>query len=330
MEFIANTAAKVQNLRTLHVPNQRDQEFKKQFYRLFKVDDVGNLTAVPCRFTAGRETRGITFIEEPGGGKTTTIRTFLQEAGFLATNPETGEPCYIEIQVPSPATLKSVGLTILAALDMEGVSVNAKEWEIWKVVKHRLGVKGISVLWLDEAQDLIMARSANETESSLRMLKSLMLGDNAVIPILSGTQRLAEMTTFDPQVSRRFTKIIPSDLQHGVDEDGLAQLIEYFCGEAGISTRHSTDLPARLITASRHRFGRAVENIINAIECALWEDSRVLTVEHFGEAWAMQEGCDPSANVFFSDHWLSIQLDKGAGEYEEARTRRQQKKLERV
>ena len=44
----------------------------------------------------------------------------------------------------------------------------------------------------------------------------------------------------------------------------------------------------------------------------------------------MQEACDPDANIFLSEYWLSIQLDKGAEEYEEARTKRQKKKLEKV
>lgn len=330
MEIASNTAAQIHKLRKIHVPNERDLELKKHLYRLFEVDSEGNLTAVPCRYTGGQETRGVTIIEKPGGGKTTAVSKLLRESDFLANNPVTGQPHYLEIQVPSPATLKSVGFAILAAVGMEGVSPISKEWEIWKVVKHRLGVEGIKVLWLDEAQDLIMARTANETESSLRMIKSLMQGENAVIPILSGTQRLAEMTTFDPQVSRRFTNIMPADLQHGVDEEDLANLIHYFSTEVGITARIGADLTARLITASRARFGRATENIINAIECALWEEAKVLSVEHFAEAWAMQEGCDPRANVFLSEHWLSIQLDKGAEEYDEARTKRQKKKLEKV
>ncbi|SEL05040.1 TniB protein, partial [Roseovarius nanhaiticus] len=252
------------------------------------------------------------------------------EAEFLAQNPETGEPRYLEIQVPSPATLKSVGFAILAALGLEGLSPKTTEGQIWAAVRQRLSVAGIRVLWLDEAQDLIMARSANETENSLRMIKSLMQGDNAVIPVLSGTRRLGEVAAFDPQVSRRFTKIMPSNLQHGVDEAGLISLVEYYCNEAAIKARVDTDVMARLITASRHRFGRGIDTIINAIECALWEDDKTLRVDHFAEAWAMQEGCDPSANVFLSDHWLSINLDAGAEEYDESRTKRQKKKLERV
>jgi hypothetical protein len=330
MEFKTTVAAQIQKLRKIYIPTERDHELKKHLYRLFEVDSHGELTSVPCRFTAGQETRGVILIEEPGGGKTTAVRTILRDAKFLAQNPETGEPRYLEIQVPSPATLKSVGLAILSALGVEHVSSNAKVWEIWEAVRQRLRAAGISVLWLDEAQDLIMARSANETESSLRMIKSLMQGDNAVIPILSGTRRLAEVAAFDPQVSRRFTKIMPSNLQHGVDEPGLISLVQYYCEEVAIKPRVDADVMERLISASRHRFGRGVDTIISAIECALWESDIILTIDHFAEAWAMQEGCDPSANVFLSEHWLSIPLDAGAVEYDEARTKRQKKKLEKV
>ncbi|MCF3595769.1 TniB family NTP-binding protein [Rhodobacteraceae bacterium LMO-12] len=270
MNATTSVAAQIQKLRKIHVPTERDSELRKHLYRLFEVDDDGGMTSVPCRYTAGQETRGIILIEEPGGGKTTAVRTILGESKFLAQNPETGEPRYLEIQVPSPATLKSVGLAILAALGVEHVGSRAKVWEIWEAVKQRLTAAGISVLWLDEAQDLIMARSANDTESSLRMIKSLMQGDNAAIPILSGTRRLAEVAAFDPQVSRCFTKIMPSNLQHGVDETGLISLVEHYCEEAAIKARVDADVMARLITASRHRFGRGIDTIINAIEYALW------------------------------------------------------------
>ena len=162
------------------------------------------------------------------------------------------------------------------------------------------------------------------------MIKSLMQGKNAVIPILSGTKRLAEVAAFDPQVSRRFTKIMPSDLQHGVDEPGLISLVDFYCEKVSLSARVDHGVMARLITASRHRFGRVIDTITNAIECALWDGDKTLTADHFAEAWSMQEGGDPSSHVFLSDHWLSIQLDVGAEEYDEARTKRQKKKLEKV
>ena len=225
-------AHRVQMLRDMHVPNERDIMLAKHLTRLFAVDAEGNTTPVPTRYAAGKETRGIVVVEAAGGGKTTSIRKVLADAPFLQENPETGQPRYLEIQVPNPATLKSVGLAILHATGMTGVSEKTTSWEIWRVVRHRLGLMGISVLWLDEAQDLVMAQSANDTENTLRMIKSLMQGHHAVIPILSGTQRLAEMTSFDPQVSRRFTKIAPPDLEHGVHDENLHGLIEGYCDEA--------------------------------------------------------------------------------------------------
>jgi hypothetical protein len=330
VNMINNPAQKIQNLRAMHVPNERDEEVKKHLYRLFKVDSEGNRTPEPRRSVGGMETEGVALIEAAGGGKTTAIRVVLEEAPFLAPDPETGCPRVLEIQVPSPATLKSVGLAVLEAMGMDSISVNAREWEIWKVVKHRLGVMGISVLWLDEAHDLIMAQTATETEKTLRMIKSLMQGENAVILILSGTQRLSKIMSFDTQVSRRFTMIVPSDLQHGADEDNLSQMIGAYCDEVGLEARLCDGLTSRLITASRHRFGRAVETIIIAIECALWERAKNLHLDHFAEAWAMQEGCEPQANVFLSEHWRSLQIDKEAYEYEQARTLRHRKKLERA
>lgn len=59
----------------------------------------------------------------------------------------------------------------------------------------------------------------------LKMIKGLMKGPNSVVVILSGTERLIEIVGYDPQVSRRFTKIIPGDLQIGADNDNLTEVI---------------------------------------------------------------------------------------------------------
>lgn len=328
MEF-RDTHSKIQHLRSIYVSNERDEGLRQQLTRLLKRDGNGQITAVPCRFTADQETRGITVIEASGGGKTTSIRKALMELEVLGLNPDTGMPRYLQIQVPSPATLKSVGLAILQATGMTGVTERATAWEIWNAVRHRLTLLGIVLLWIDEAQDLVLAKSANETETTLRMLKTLMQGDTALILILSGTRRLAEMTNYDPQVSRRFTRITPRDLEFSSDQADLCSLIENYCKLAGLKAKVSGDLAHRLIHASRGRFGRAIETVINAIERALEDGDKTLNVAHFADAWAMQEGCNAASNVFDAVEWELIILDAGADAYEAARTVRQQKKLGR-
>ena len=77
MEIASNTAAQIHKLRKIHVPNERDLELKKHLYRLFEVDSEGNLTAVPCRYTGGQETRGVTIIEKPGGERKIVVRRIV-------------------------------------------------------------------------------------------------------------------------------------------------------------------------------------------------------------------------------------------------------------
>lgn len=321
--------ATVQQLRTVYISNERDKELRRQIDRLFTTDAEGNLCAVPYRDVGEMETGGIVFIEASGGGKTSSISKALRETEVLKLNPDTKMPRYLQLQVPSPATLKSVGLAILDATRLTGVTERTTAGEIWRTVRHRLNLLGIVVLWLDEAQDLTLAKSATETETTLRMLKTLMQGDTAVILILSGTKRLAEMTNYDAQVSRRFTKIAPRDLEFSSDHQDLSSLIESYCELAGLKPMIADDLAHRLIHASRRRFGRAIQTIINAIERALEDGDNSLNVTHFADAWAMQEGCDAASNVFEAADWESIELDTGAEEYEAARTVRQMNKLRR-
>ena len=315
----------MRRLRALHVPTGRNRDLALQLGRLLEVDDDGNQIPRPSRFTADLETRGVALIEPPGGGKTTAIRKVLSNS--VALNPPDAPSKYLCVQVPSPATLKSLGLEILRKTGLSDISERATAWEIWNLVRFRLSRTETVVLWIDEAHDLFSCRSAREIEDMLKMLKSLMQGDAAVILILSGTERLSEITSFDPQVNRRFTKIMPPDLAIGADETRLTGLMEQYAKEAGLGTDWQEAFSSRLIKASRGRFGRAVETIVNAIEVALLEGSETLSIVHFAEAWGMAEGCPWDRNIFVSPHWASEPLDAGAEAFEAARTERMTKQM---
>ncbi|WP_096785355.1 TniB family NTP-binding protein [Rhodobacter sp. CZR27] len=319
-------AARLTQLRNIHISNWRDKEVRLHLDRLFKVDENGHQTAEPIRFTANMETRGIALIEGAGGGKTTAIRHVL--ASTPALNPADGAPRYLSIQVPSPATLKSLGLEILRAAGISGIQERAKVWQIWDAVRHRLGKKGFVLLWIDEAHDLFLSRSSREIDDMLKMLKALMQGESAVVVVLSGTERLSEITAYDPQVNRRFTKILPRDLDP-LDGGNMLGIVGKYAAKAGLQFQPGGEIAGRLIHGSRGRFGRAVETTINAIERALAESSGALTREHFAEAWGMQEGCRWEENVFVADSWSAIRLDQAAEEFEADRSARQKKQRER-
>ncbi|WP_171207159.1 TniB family NTP-binding protein [Ruegeria sp. HKCCA0235A] len=267
----------LEKLRSYHIDTERDGEILRQLNRLLKKDGNGDPIPEPRRFTGNLETQGVAIIEASGGGKTTAVNHVL--SNHSALKPRSGEdwPRYFCIQVPSPATLKSLGREVLTATGLTEVSMRLTAWELWRLVRHRLALLGIVVLWFDEAHDMFLSGSAREIEDMLKMLKSLMQNDSAIIPILSGTERLSEITSYDPQVNRRFSKVVPSPLVAGKDNSDLLGLIESFCDVAELKLSRERNLTDRLIFASRQRFGRAVETILDAIECAKEEGSRVRT-----------------------------------------------------
>lgn len=322
-------ACDIARLRAIHVETERDHELRAQLQRLLQVDEGGNPTPFPVRFTANLETRGIALIEPAGGGKTTAVREVLRSFDALGVNQETGAPRILQMQVESPATQKSLGLAMLRALGIDQVNPRVKVWEIFGMIRKRIAVTGTTVLWLDEAHDVFLSRSAREIDDILKMLKGLMQGEAAVILILSGTERLSEITSYDPQVNRRFTKILPADLAIGADNGELEDLIRAYCDRVGLTFKPEGAVISRLIYGSRKRFGRAVETTINAIERALLDGDRELERQHFAEAWGMQEGCPWDQNVFVAPAWETIELDVQAHRFDEIRTRRQRSQLEK-
>lgn len=305
-------AAVMKSLRKSHVETERDRTFEKVLRKKFERDAEGMITCQPVRTTGGTETSGIAFIEGSGGGKTTSILEVLRKFEPLAENPETGCPRHLNVKVETPATLRSLGVEILKKLGVDKVSGSVRVYEIWDMVRFRLKLMGISLLWIDEAHDMFKSTSGAETENMFKMLKGLMQGDHPVVLVLSGTERLSQITGLDPQVNRRFSKVRPSPLAFAVDNPRIKALIGAYARKAGLQTAIDGDTINRLIHGSRYRFGRSVVTLIEAIECALEDGASTLKREHFEDAWATREGCSIEQNVFSAMDWMSIELgDEG-------------------
>jgi hypothetical protein len=216
------------------------------------------------------------------------------------------------MKVEAPATLRSLGVSILNKLDVHDVAERTKVYDIWNMVRFRLARRGISLLWIDEAHDLFGLNTSTETNNMFKMLKGLMQGDHPVVLVLSGTERLSSLTGLDPQVNRRFTKIRPEPLAFGVDNNRIEGLVKGYAAKASLEAALEGEDINRLIYASRYRFGRCVVNILEAIETALMDGAEVLTVKHFQDAWSKREGCSVDQNVFSAVEWMSIELpDEG-------------------
>ena len=301
----------VADLRSLYVKTPRDSALRARLDRLLQCDADGQPIPKPVIFTKTGadegDTRGIMLVEGAGGGKTSLIHNTLSNHPALQSDdPE--RPFWLGVRVPSPATMKSLGLEILRATGYEEVSASRKEWDIWKLVRHRLVALGIAVLWIDEAHDLF--RAGKQVDDVLRLLKSVMQGPGAVVMILSGVESLWNIASHEEQVKRRYSKMTMPAVSAATHGDMYKRLLGSYCEKAGLVPPPPSDLLARLVFASRGRFGRCIENIVSAIEVALLRGDDQLTADHFAEVWAFQEGAAPGKNVFLSPRWAEIDLAK--------------------
>lgn len=289
-------------LRRKWIKTERDAAFTSHLNRLLEVDATGALTPTPIRYSEHRETRGVMVIDGPGGGKSTLVSRSLSRHPALGTVD--GHPAhYLDASVPSPATFKSMGRTLLERSGYPLMSTTNREgWSIWQTLRGRLQNLGITALWIDEAHDLF----CSDRNLILRAIKSLMQGDDAVIVILSGTERLREIVHSDPQVQRRFSTLNLPSVSDTSDREKFKNVIGLYCETAGLAAPIDDDLIPRLFHASRYRFGRCIETLIGAIECALNGRAECLDIGHFAEFWALQEGCPIGRNIFEAPDWASI------------------------
>lgn len=307
----------LERVRSLHIGSARDAEAAMHTTRLLATDEQGALTPVAKRFTRTGETRGVMLIGGPGSGKSHLLERTLSKLTVLQEG-EYGRPRYLGCSVPSPATFKGMTLALLAESGYPDANPRKEAWSLWQDLRHRLQLLGISVLWIDEAQDLFCA----DRKLILRALKSLMQGDDAVIVVLSGTEDLAKVIRTDPQVQRRFTAMVLPDLVEQVDGDSFRDVITQYCERVGLGAPIEADLIGRIFHGARYRFGRALELLLQAMEIAIGRGDDDLDIGHFAAAYAMNEACTAADNVFYAEHYWLLKPDAVEEEEQPRRKKR--------
>jgi hypothetical protein len=302
------TIKMLEELRQIYVGSERDEWFQQHLNRNINGDPMGQGAAKPVAYTSGSESRGVLVLDGPGGGKTSLIHKALREHPDLQPMNEAHRP-WLGVSVPSPATVKSLGWEILRVSGYPEVSERKSGWQVWKLIRARLKLLGTTVLWIDEAHDMFNGGiKKNEIEIMLKMLKTTMQGESAVVVVLSGIEDLGQIASFNDEVKRRFSHLKLPQVTVASNAEELSAVVEAYCEAAGLTPQLDKDLIPRLIYASRGRFGRRIENLIHAIEIALLKGDSQLSRDHFAEAWVVQEGCEPGGNVFVSQKWSQINL----------------------
>lgn len=302
-DFVSKEAA-LDAVRDLHIGLDLDGEAAMHVKRLLGRDEEGRLLPQARRLTRTGETRGMMLIGAPGSGKSHLMDRTLSKMGEVLERSVDTRPV-IACPVPSPATFKSMVLALLEESGFEGANPRQEAWSLWQMFRHRIGMLGTALVWIDEAQDLFCA----DRRLILRALKSLMQGDNAVAVVLSGTEDLADVIRSDAQVKRRFTAMGLPEMVETVHGDMYRAVLADYCGRVGLEPPVEADLIGRIFHGARYRFGRAIELLLLAMEFAIEQDDEYLTIDHFASAYAMNEACPASENVFYADNYHVLNPD---------------------
>ncbi|RJE82580.1 AAA family ATPase [Paracoccus onubensis] len=300
-------------LRSIFSSNQAYRKFEDRFGYL--------LERRRAEIAAGviAEARCVALIGASGSGKTTAARHLITTLPEVVSNDlETGRMDVASLSVPTPATLKFVGQTTLAALGFP-LRREKTAQTIWDMVKDHLAARQTLFLHYDEAQDLSRHQTPKELNSVVSTLKSLM--QHPVWPvglILTGTEELKTIINHDSQLARRVFPVEFPQLNPLLDTDRVIHLLNHYTERAGMSGSDdvaTAEFAARLIHAADREFGLLIELAISALEEAMRSDAEKLEIVHFTQMFRKRSGCIDGLNPFVAADFERIDcrrlLDRG-------------------
>ncbi|SEC39466.1 TniB family NTP-binding protein [Rhodobacter sp. 24-YEA-8] len=302
-DIIRSTAWQIAKLRGHYIQHERYDPLKVRFKLLIekRLADIAS----------GRKTEvhGIALSGASGTGKSSAVAQLIASSREDLAQSSLPSAAIISLRVPSPATLKFVGQTILRALGYH-LSSERQAWYIWDLVRHQLREREVLFLHLDEAQDLSSRGTRQELDAVASMLKTLMTDEEWPVGILlSGTQELENILNHDPQLAHRMDTIHFASLSPVNHAPDVAGLIEGYARRAELGLAPDAleiALSERLIHAAAYQFGLVIEIIIGAIEIALLESGDHLEWRHFKLAYEVRSSCADAFNPFVVDDYHRI------------------------
>ncbi|WP_298976254.1 TniB family NTP-binding protein [uncultured Roseobacter sp.] len=298
-------------LRAKFIRHRAYVEFQEQF------DILLHRRRAAMAVGASFEAEGIVLTGASGSGKTTAVDQAVTKHPDLV-QPRVGQEVaeIIRLQVPSPATLKTVGSTMSEALGYELVRDKSAAL-IWQHVRKLLHARQTLFVHFDEAQDIYLSKGAHGRNEVVNTLKSLMNNkDWPVGLILSGTPDLLDIINLDRQLQRR-VRLIHLDAVSWLSHRGdVTDFVMKFAAASGLSL--AVDLKddmfsKRLIHAGGNQFGLIIDMILCGIETCLLDDGNMLTVAHFADAFRRKTACLPALNPFLAEDFLRIDVGRVCG-----------------
>ncbi|UWQ74338.1 TniB family NTP-binding protein [Leisingera sp. M658] len=309
-------------LRSRFVKNDRFDRLWQEF------DDHLNRRRAALTLGLEEEVRGIAVVGASGSGKSTLVKHVLKtHPGIVQHQAGDNKVEIVRILVPSPATLKGVGSTILRTLGFDPMR-SKPSGAIWDQVRCLFQERQTLFLHLDEAQHLFTSKNSNVQMDVVNTLKTFLnTNDWPVGLILSGTPDMMVMLNSDEQLQRRIDIVNLEAVSWNSYATETEVVFRTYAEKAGLEICAKLDLNEflpRLIHSGSNEFGLTIEMILRGIELALLSGSRTLGAAHFIEAFYRKSGCMLGLNPFAASDYLAIDARAVLGSMQLSRMGRNQ------
>lgn len=325
------TRGRIRKLKKLYVSSKIDKDLDAEIDELIDgmlevTEDMGDLEDTQLgRLSEGR---ALVLHGASGVGKSSTLYRALPRrpefAGFSRSPENTSQ--VIAVTMPSPATLRLLGIELAKALGYPVVR-DLKENVVWDTVRKLLREREVRFIVIDEVQHLTASRSSVEIAKVRDTFKSLLQQSGwPVWLILVGLDEVAALVESDIQLRRRsrFLRIEPLSLER--DAKRISAAIKQYAEHAGVGCERviTDEVISRLIHASTNAMGILLETLIGTMKVALLAGDTELTVDHFAAHFRRTTGCMADNNVFHAPgDFTTIDVSRLlSGEYEQEAPRK--------
>ena len=281
-------------------------------------DDVDLFTSLQ-KLVAAYRPRGFVVTGASGAGKSRLVDEALSRRNPALMRRGRSLPL-LYLEVPGPCTLRTLGLELSRALGYP-VAPKALEHEIWDVVRAQLALADVSVLYLDEIQNVTEGANVKEAPRILNTLKNLMKRrEHPVILVMAGLLSFTGFAEDDDQVRRRID-FVPLETLTLADAPTITNAVERLAGHAGLHLGEGFEsgVIPRLIHAGQSQFGMTMEIAVEAVLCAarpLAQDGKhlppadSLDISHFATVFARRTGNAGFANPFVAPNWHTLDVSR--------------------
>lgn len=323
MSFVDQAAVKVRTpLMKARYPFHRAEELANELR--FCATDYYTKAAVGDQF----EARGIVVIGDSRQGKSTEIDSLLKAFNDGTTIMPDGRPARIvSCLLSGRVTWKDLGLVILEVLGYP-LRGHHSQTEIWSKVRKYAKLQGVVGIHFDECQHVFTTADTTTNQKILDSFKSLLKDHQWPLMLLfSGIPSLAAHIKKEEQLDLllRTVSFEGIDLSRDKDKEELIHLVFSYADKVNLEFDdfEMEDFLARLAFAACHRWGLAIELLIEAFSLAVLSGDKVCKIDHFSKAFSEISGAPVGYSPFtMPDYREHFDSDRMFDMYEKSRRKK--------